>query len=143
MSNEQLYETLKLQLIDAGWKIYRDGSAKVAELPFYACRKSLFVTHPCELNERLPQLIAKLWHFYPGLVDNYSIPEMKSSQLSITGTVIGGRQVTVEVSCPWQDLIISGDLYSLDKMLSAAYDSAYTTTSQGEDNATRTISSNA
>ena len=132
MSNEQLYETLKLQLIDAGWKIYQDGSAKLAELPFYACRKSLFVTRPCELNERPPQLVAKLWHFYPGLFDNFSIPETKTSQLSITGTVPGGRQVKIEVSCPWNDLIIGGDLCYLDRMLSAAYDAAYSTTSQGE-----------
>ena len=62
VSNEQLYETLKLQLIDAVWKIYQDGSAKLVELPFYACRKSLFVTRSCErLNDGSVSEEAQIW----------------------------------------------------------------------------------
>jgi len=125
MTHQDKYEAYKEAVEAAGWKAYKDGLACEAELPFYVCRPTEVVKQQCVLNEKPPQLHAKLRHYYPGLWGNWNIPEQFRAELNMTGELPNGRWIRVEVDVDMDELLDADIVKNLDKMLSAAYDSAY------------------
>lgn len=131
MSHEEKYEEFKQQCKALGWKVYADSSPEVASgarLPFYVCKNPQFVHHECICNEKKPILVAYLWHFYPGLYNNFTIHEHTSVELCVHGELPNKSWVKFEVTCDWHDLLNENKLTSFDKILSAAYDAAYEAT---------------
>lgn len=125
MSYEQDYQALYDELKAKGWKIYKAYPHGEAELDYYACRTPKYVQHDCICNEKKPLFMAEFWHFYPGLYNNFNIPDSRTAEVSIKGEIPGGLWPVTKVSCTWEQLLDPEYLDSLDKILSAAYDASY------------------
>ena len=69
--------------------------------------------------------MAELWHFYPGIFNNPSVPDQRSASVSISGQIPNDLWPYVKVSCSWEQLLDPEYLDSIDKILSAAYDASY------------------
>ena len=123
---ETEHEELTKLLNEAGWVVRKDHLSKGgAELDFYACRKATVANHLCVSSEAPPLLLAKLWHFYPGLYDNYSIVESKIAEIIVEGAIPGDQWVRFKTSCEWDDLLVGDTAHKLETILSAAYDAAW------------------
>lgn len=125
MTRQEEYEAFKQHLESFGWRCYTDHMAKDASLPYYACKRPQSIVFDCECNDKPPQLVAKLWHFYPGLYGNCGIPDSKSVELEICGQLPNNKWVWFKTSCSWDDLLNEESLKALDAMLCSAYNAAY------------------
>ena len=122
---EAEHEEFRKLLNEAGWVVRKDPLSKGgAELDFYACRKATVANHLCVSSEAPPLLLAKLWHFYPGLYDNYSIVESKIAEIIVEGAIQGDHWVMFKTSCSWDTLLDKNLTNKYETILSAAYDAA-------------------
>ena len=125
MTREEEYEAFRAALQAVGWKTYQDGLARDGNLPFYACRKPKHPIFDCCLNDKAPLFWVKFHHFYPGLYNNWNIPDSKSGEIVIEGQLPNGKWVRLNTSCDWEECLDETAVSEIESMLCAAYNSAY------------------
>lgn len=121
---EAMYQAFKQQLEEAGWKIYTDNHMRDAELNFYVCRKPQGA-YDCCLNDKAPLFMAKLWHFYCGLYNNYNIPDSRSAEVHLEGELPNGKWIMLKTSCEWEVLLDEAQLKKIEHMLVKGYNAMY------------------